>query len=63
MIDAKHRGLIRPYIFIQLVGGGFYILGQNWRTEREREAVRENVGERRTARLSIRKIPRIDSCV
>lgn len=41
MIDAKHRGLIRPYIFIQLVGGGFYIPGHRTEGRKESERQRE----------------------
>lgn len=28
-LDRRQAGLIRPYIFIQLVGGGFYIPEQD----------------------------------
>jgi len=41
MIDAKHWELIRPYIFIQLVGGGFYIPGQDWRTGQDGNRARD----------------------
>lgn len=41
MIDAKYRGLIRPYIFIQLVGGGFYIPGHRTEGRKENERQRE----------------------
>lgn len=68
MIDARHKANKAIYIYSASRGWILYpwTAPERYRKGRERERRRENVAERRTAWLSIRKnrnIPRIDSCV